>query len=58
MKQILKVKSDTTVMRFPNMGDIKDLVLVCHGDAGMKSMPDKNLVLQAMYYKLHVLKTT
>ena len=41
VKKIIKLKADTTVMRYPNMGDIEDWVLVCHGDAGIKSMPDK-----------------
>ena len=39
---MLKLKSETTSMTFPDIGnDLKDWVLVGHGDVGVKSMPDK-----------------
>ena len=41
VKKIIKLKADTKVIRYPNMGNIEDWVLLCHGDAGIKSMPDK-----------------
>ena len=41
VRKMIKLKSDTTLMRFPNMGDVEDWVMVSHGDAGIKSMPDK-----------------
>ena len=41
-KRMLKFKSETMTMRFPDLGKgINDWVLVGHGDASIKSMPDK-----------------
>ena len=41
VKKILKLKSETTTMVFPALGPVEDWVIVDHGDAGVKSMPDK-----------------
>ena len=41
MKKIQKLKSRKAKMVFPDLGNMKDWVLVGHGDAGIKSMPDK-----------------
>ena len=41
LKKMLKLKSETTRMVFPALGSVEDWVLVAHGDAGVKSMPDK-----------------
>ena len=41
LKKIFKNKSGTTKMVFKDLGDIKYWVLFGHGDAGIKSMPDK-----------------
>ena len=41
VKKFQKLKSTKTKMKFPELGDMKEWVLVGHGDAGIKSMPDK-----------------
>ena len=41
MKKMLKVKAETTMMVFSDLGSVEDWVMVGHGDAGIKSMPDK-----------------
>lgn len=41
MKRMMKLKAETTLMVYPDLGSIEDWVLVAHGDAGIKSMPDK-----------------
>ena len=38
---MIKLKTDTTEMVLPDIGDISEWGLVAHGDAGIKSMPDK-----------------
>ena len=41
-RKIIIVKADgDSVMMYPKMDNIDDWVLVGHGDAGIKSMPDK-----------------
>ena len=41
-KRMIKVKSEETFIKFPDMGkDIKEWILVGHGDCGLKNMPDK-----------------
>ena len=40
-KKILKVKAGALEMRFPDLGEVRDWAIVAHGDAGIKSMPDK-----------------
>ena len=40
-RRILKLKSTSTKMMIPNLGDVENWVLVGHGDAGIKSLPDK-----------------
>ena len=41
-RKIILVKADSdSVMIYPKMNNIEDWVLVGHGDAGIKSMPDK-----------------
>ena len=41
MKKIQKLKSQKTKIVYPNLGNISDWLLLGHGDAGIKSMPDK-----------------
>ena len=41
IKIIKKLKSETTEMKFPNLGHVEDWTLEGHGDAGYKSLPDK-----------------
>ena len=41
IKKVQKLKSVKSQMVFPNLGEMKDWVIVGHGDAGIKSMPDK-----------------
>jgi hypothetical protein len=42
LKRMLKVKSETTSLRFPDLGmDLNKWVLLGFGDVGVKSMPDK-----------------
>ena len=42
MKKMLKLKTEVTSMKFPNLGkNLHDWLLVGFGDAGVKSMPDK-----------------
>ena len=41
VKKFKKLKAKKTKMKFPELGDMKEWVLVGHGDAGIKSMPDK-----------------
>ena len=40
-RRILKLKATSTKMIIPDLGEIEDWVLVGHGDAGIKSLPDK-----------------
>ena len=40
IKKMIKLKTDTTEMVLPDIGDISEWGLVAHGDAGIKSMPD------------------
>lgn len=40
-RNIIKLKSTSTKMMFPSMGELNKWVIVGHGDAGIKSMPDK-----------------
>ena len=41
-RRMLKLKSESTSMRFPDLGmDLNNWVLLGHGDAGIRSMPDK-----------------
>ena len=42
MKKMMKVRTELTSMRFPNLSmNLQDWLLVGFGDAGVKSMPDK-----------------
>ena len=41
VKRLLKVKADPSEMTFPDVGPVHEWVLVGHGDAGVRSMPDK-----------------
>jgi hypothetical protein len=42
MKKMLKVKTEVTSMKFPNLGkNLQDWLLIGFGDAGVKSMPEK-----------------
>ena len=41
VKKLQKLKSQTTKMTFPDLGEVKDWVFIGHGDAGIKSLPDK-----------------
>ena len=40
-KQMTKLQNGTTKMYFPNLGPLAEWVIVGYGDAGIKSMPDK-----------------
>ena len=41
-KRMIKIKGEDTNMRFPDLGkDMENWILIGHGDAGVKSMPDK-----------------
>ena len=41
LKQMTKLQNGTTKMYFPNLGPLEEWVIVGYGDAGIKSMPDK-----------------
>ena len=41
IKTMKKLKSDSTLMRFANLGNPQQWSLLAHGDAGYKSLPDK-----------------
>ena len=42
MKKMMKVRTELTSMRFPNLSmNLQNWLLVGFGDAGVKSMPDK-----------------
>jgi hypothetical protein len=41
MKKVQKLKSIKSRIVFPKLGKMKDWVIIGHGDAGIKSMPDK-----------------
>ena len=41
VKKLRKLKSQTTKMMFPDLGEVKDWVFIGHGDAGLRSLPDK-----------------
>ena len=38
-KKFQKLKADTTIMKIPDMGDVKDWILLGYGDVGMRSLP-------------------
>ena len=40
-RRIVKLKASSTKMKIPDLGSVKDWVLVGHGDAGIKTLPDK-----------------
>ena len=41
LKRLQKLKAQTTKMFFPDLGDVKDWIFIGHGDAGLRSLPDK-----------------
>ena len=41
VKKLLKVKSQTTKMIFPDLGEVANWIVIGHGDAGIRSLPDK-----------------
>ena len=41
MKKLQKLQGIKTEMFFPDLGRVEDWCIVAHGDAGIKSMPDK-----------------
>ena len=41
IKKVSKVKSESTGMKFPDLGLLKDWMLVGYSDASLKSMPDR-----------------
>ena len=42
MKKMMKVRTELTSMKFPNLSmNLQNWLLVGFGDAGVKSMPDK-----------------
>ena len=41
-KLLTKIKSSSSSMKVPRLGNLKNWVIVGHGDAGIKSMPDKH----------------
>lgn len=41
LKILKKARVETTEMKFPNLGEIKNWILVGHGDAGYRSLPDR-----------------
>ena len=41
IKMMRKIKSESTVMKFPNLGPVDEWTLTGYGDAGYKSFPDK-----------------
>ena len=41
LKILKKLKSETTEMKFPNLGPVADWTLQGYGDAGFKNLPDK-----------------
>ena len=41
VKKIVKIKATPMKLKYPDLGDMSDWCLVGHGDAGIKSMPDK-----------------
>ena len=41
VKKMLKLKTGSTKMVFPDLGPLEEWAIVGHGDAGIKSMPDK-----------------
>ena len=40
-KELIKIKSGESSIKFPNIGNMADWVIVGHGDAGIRSLPDK-----------------
>ena len=40
-RRIVKLKATSTKMMIPNLGNVENWVLVGHGDAGIKTLPDK-----------------
>ena len=51
VKKMVKAKSDTTIMRIPEMGDAKDWVIASHGDAGIKLKKIESVSRRIYHFK-------